>query len=436
MSREASAELTVREAGQSYTKVADKVSDIVLKRPGQLSWLMAFVITGGLVFVLAYSIGYLFWKGVGIWAIDIPVAWGFAILNYVFWIAIAMSGTFISAALLLSRQHWRTSINRFAETMTVLAIANAGLFPLLHLGSPWIFFYLFPYPNRMELWPQFRSPLIWDVFAVTIYFFASLAFWYVGMLPDLALLRDRAKGKLGKAFYGLLAAGWRGGSRTWKRQQTTYLLLAALGLPLVISVHSVTAADFAAALPRWWHETVFPPYFVGGAIFSGFAMALIIAIPLRAIYGLHDYITLKHIDNCGKLMLLAGLVVTWGYISEIWSSWYSGSVYDWYQTWNYAAGPIAWCFWLAIACNVGITQLLWFPKVRRNVPLMFFLAVLIQLGMWTERYMIVVPVLSRTTSCPAPGAPTTRRSSTGPPSSERSDCSASASSSSCGFSRS
>ena len=381
--------------GVTCETIVEKVGGLALQRPISKPWLLALTVASGLGGVLALSIAWLFYEGTGVWGINQPVAWGFAISNYVFWVAIAMGGTFISSALLLSRQHWRTSINRFAETMTLLAAMNAGLYPLLHLGSPWKFYYLFPYPNTMDLWPQFRSPLIWDVVAVTLYMAVSVSLWYVGMIPDLAMLRDRATRRPQKLIYGFFALGWRGSSRHWKRYQVTYLLLAGLTVPVVFSVHSVTAADFATTLLPWWHETIFPPYFIGGAIFSGVAMAVLLAIPMRFVYGLHHYITDNHLNSAGKLILAGGLVVTYSYCSEVWMSWYSGDQYDWFQTLNYFGGSYAWTWWLAVSCNAVIPQLLWFPRVRRNAAMMFMICCIILVGMWTERFMILVPVLQR-----------------------------------------
>jgi Ni/Fe-hydrogenase subunit HybB-like protein len=384
---------TVLAPGITCDVIAAKVGGLT-ERPIRPMWLAFFGLATLLSFLLLCSIIQLFYEGVGVWGINQPVAWGFAISNYVFWVAIAMGGTFISAGLLLTRQHWRTSINRFAETMTLLAAMNAGLYPLLHLGSPWVFYYLFPYPNFEAIWPQFRSPLIWDVVAVMLYLMISVTLWYVGLIPDLAMLRDRSSGWWRKRIFGFFALGWRGSSRQWKRYQVTYLMLAGLTIPVVFSVHSVTSGVFAASLQPWWHETIFPPYFIGGAIFSGVAMAMVLAIPMRAVYGLRDFITDAHLNAAGKLILAGGLVVSYSYCAEIWMSWYSGDPYDWVQTLDYVAGHYAWMWWVAIGCNTLIPQLLWLPRVRRNAPLMFFICISVLVGMWTERYMIVVPPLS------------------------------------------
>jgi molybdopterin-containing oxidoreductase family membrane subunit len=323
------------------------------------------------------------------------VAWGFAIVNFVWWVGIGHAGTLISAILLLLKQEWRTSINRFAEAMTLFAVACAALYPLLHLGRPQYFYWMVPYPSTMGVWPQFRSPLIWDFFAVGTYATVSLLFWYVGLIPDLATLRDRAKRRFPQIVYGILAMGWRGSARHWRRYQDAYVLLAALATPLVVSVHSVVSFDFAVSIVPGWHSTVFPPYFVAGAIYSGFAMVLTIAIPLRAGYGLHDFVTDRHLDNMAKVMLASGLIVAYGYLTETFTAWYSGHEAEQYAILNRAIGPYAVWFWMLIACNVVIPQLLWFAGVRRNVYALFALALVINVGMWLERFIIVVVSLHR-----------------------------------------
>ncbi len=315
-----------------------------------------------LVMVLTAAVSYLFLRGVGIWGIDIPVAWGFAIVNFVWWIGIGHAGTFISAMLFLMRQDWRTSINRFAEAMTLFAVACAGMFPLLHLGRPWEFFWLLPYPNTMWLWPQFRSPLVWDVFAVSTYATISLVFWYVGLIPDLATLRDKTRSYFGRIGYGFFALGWRGSARHWQRYQTAYLLLAGLAAPLVVSVHSVVGMDFAAAQLPGWHSTIFPPYFVAGAIFSGFAMVLTLAIPLRWAYGLQDFITIRHLENCAKLMLVTGLIVAYGYAAEAFYGWLSGNEFDMYMNVNRMVGHYWLTYWVLIFCNVIYAAIALVPR--------------------------------------------------------------------------
>jgi molybdopterin-containing oxidoreductase family membrane subunit len=345
--------------------------------------------------LLLLSITYLFVRGTGIWGINIPVAWGFAIINMVWWIGIGHAGTLISAVLLLLRQEWRTSINRFAEAMTLFALACAGLFPILHLGRPALFYWLLPYPNTMGLWPQWRSPLVWDVFAISTYVLVSLLFWYIGLMPDLATMRDRARNRFVRMLYGILAMGWRGAASHWQRYQTAYFLLAALATPLVLSVHSVVGMDFAYSIVPGWHSTIFPPYFVAGAVFSGFAMVVNIAIPLRAIFGLQDFITLRHLNNMAKVILATGLIVGYGYMLEVFIPWYSGNEYEWFIAVNRAVGPYAPAFWAMITCNVLVIQALWFRSVRTNVWLLFPIAIIVNIGMWLERFVIIVTSLHR-----------------------------------------
>ncbi|HEY3245872.1 MAG TPA: NrfD/PsrC family molybdoenzyme membrane anchor subunit, partial [Phycisphaerae bacterium] len=308
---------------------------------------------------------------------------------------IGHAGTLISAILLLMRQKWRTSINRFAEAMTLFAVACAMLFPLLHLGRPWLFYWLLPYPNTMSLWPQFRSPLIWDVFAVFTYGTVSLIFWYVGLVPDMATLRDRARRPFSRIAYGILSMGWRGSARHWLRYETAYLLLAGLATPLVISVHSVVSFDFAVAIVPGWHSTIFPPYFVAGAIFSGFAMVMTLAIPIRRFYHLEDFITLRHLTNMAKVMLATGLIVDYGYLMEGFMSWYSGSPFEQYVMLNRILGPYWPVFWGVMFCNVAAPQVLWWRRARTNVLTLFVVALIVNVGMWLERFMIVVTSLHR-----------------------------------------
>jgi Ni/Fe-hydrogenase subunit HybB-like protein len=344
---------------------------------------------------LMVAITYLLVKGVGIWGVDIPIAWGFAITNFVWWIGIGHAGTLISAILLLLKQTWRTSINRFAEAMTLFAVACAGLFPLLHLGRPWLAYWLFPYPSTMGVWPQFRSPLVWDVFAVSTYGLVSLIFWYVGLIPDFATLRDRSQSRYGRVIYGILAMGWRGSARHWQRYEMAYLLLAGLATPLVVSVHTVVSFDFAIAIVPGWHTTIFPPYFVAGAIYSGFAMVLTLAIPIRAVYGLEDFITMRHLQNMAKILLVTGLMVAYGYTCEAFISWYSVDTFERFMSWNRLTGPYAPVYWLLIFCNVVFPQVLWFRRVRSSVPFLFVIALVVNVGMWLERFIIVVTSLHR-----------------------------------------
>lgn len=381
--------------GHTFGSITDKISAITQGQPTSRRWWLGFGATFLLVVMLHFAIAYLLVQGVGIWGVNIPVAWGFAIVNFVWWIGIGHAGTLISAILLLLRQRWRTSINRFAEAMTLFAVACAGLFPLIHMGRPWFFYWLLPYPNTMDLWPQWRSPLVWDVFAVSTYFLVSLLFWYVGLIPDLATLRDRSTSRVGQIVYGILAMGWRGSARHWHRYEVAYVLLAALATPLVVSVHTVVSFDFAVAILPGWHSTIFPPYFVAGALFSGFAMVLTLAIPIRALYGLQDFITLRHLNNMAKIMLATGLMVTYGYVMELFMSWYSGNEFDQYTTVNRMFGPYAPIYWAMLACNCLIPQLLWIERIRMSPTALFVLSLLVNVGMWTERFVIVVTSLHR-----------------------------------------
>src|SRR5436853_2426976 len=357
----------VIEPGYTFGTVTDKISAIVLKRPTSTGWFIGFGIAFMVTMMLLFALGYLFIKGTGIWGINIPIGWGFAIVNFVWWIGIGHAGTLISAILLLLRQSWRNSINRFAEAMTLFAVASAGIFPLLHVGRPWLAYWLFPYPNTMNYWPQFRSPLVWDVFAVSTYFTISAVFWFAGLIPDFATLRDRSEKRWVKMVYGMLSFGWRGSARHWHRYETMYLLLAGLPTPLVLSVHTVVSSDFAIGIVPGWHTTIFPPYFVAGAIYSGFAMVLTLAIPIRAIYGLDDFITLRHLQNMAKVMLVTCLIVAYGYMTEMFIAWYSGDKFEMFVPWNRITGPYGFAYWALILCNVVIPQALWLRTVRTNV---------------------------------------------------------------------
>jgi Ni/Fe-hydrogenase subunit HybB-like protein len=380
---------------QTYESVTETIGSIVLTRKHPRSWLVGFAIGFALLMLFLVAVTWLLYRGIGVWGVNIPVAWGFAIVNFVWWIGIGHAGTFISAILLLLHQKWRTSINRFTEAMTLFAVACAGMFPLLHLGRPWLAYWLLPYPDTMGLWPQFRSPLVWDVFAVSTYFTVSLIFWYIGLIPDLATLRDRATSRRKKIVYGVLAFGWRGSAIHWQRHQSAYLLLAGLATPLVLSVHSVVSFDFSVAIVPGWHSTIFPPYFVAGAIYSGFAMVLNIIIPIRKLYGLENLITLRVLNNAANVMLATGMMVTYGYIMEAFMAWYSGEVFDQYMMANRAFGPYWWAFWALMLTNVLLPQLLWLRRVRTNLVSLFFVALSINVGMWLERFVIVVTSLHR-----------------------------------------
>jgi Ni/Fe-hydrogenase subunit HybB-like protein len=381
--------------GHTFATITDKISAIVLTRRTPAGWFVGFAIGVSFLLFLMVAVTWLLIKGVGIWGINIPIGWGFAIVNFVWWIGIGHAGTLISAILLLLHQQWRTSINRFAEAMTLFAVACAGMFPILHMGRPWLAYWMFPLPNTMEVWPQFRSPLIWDVFAVSTYATVSALFWFVGLVPDLATLRDRAPSKIGRIIYGALALGWRGSARHWARYESAYLLLAGLATPLVVSVHTVVSFDFSIAIVPGWHTTIFPPYFVAGAIYSGFAMVLTIAIPLRWAYGLQDFITKRHLENMAKVMLATGLIVAYGYAIEAFTSFYSADGYERFMTLNRLTGPYWPAYWALILTNVIIPQLLWFKRVRANIFGLFALALVVNTGMWLERFVIVVTSLHR-----------------------------------------
>jgi Ni/Fe-hydrogenase subunit HybB-like protein len=371
------------------------IADIVLNPPAGRGWRLGFLAALALTLFFFYAIGYLFTVGVGIWGIDIPVAWGFAITNYVWWIGIGMAGTFISAALLLLRQPWRTSINRAAETMTVFAVGIAGLFPVMHLGRPWFFYWLFPYPDIMNLWPQWRSALAWDFYAILAYVVVSLLFWYTGMIPDLATLRDRARSRGRQVLYALFALGWRGEACHWRRHELASRLLAGIAVPLVFSVHSMVALDFSEGNTPGWHTTMFPPFFVAGALFSGFALVAALLIPLRRAYALDAYITERHLDSLGKALLASGLIIAYGYAMEVFNAWYSGDRYEVFTIVNRAYGPYAPIYWATWVCNVIIPQALWLGRVRRSPLAMFLISIGVLIGMWLERFVIVVTSLHR-----------------------------------------
>jgi molybdopterin-containing oxidoreductase family membrane subunit len=382
--------------GHTFATVTDQISAIVLTRRTSLGWWFGFAVAFALTNVLMMSIAYLLFVGTGVWGINAPVAWGFAIINFVWWIGIGHAGTLISAILLLFKQTWRTSINRFAEAMTLFAVACAAIFPILHTGRPWLAIYwLFPYPNTMDVWPQFRSPLIWDVFAVSTYATVSLLFWFVGLIPDLATLRDRSQSRVGRVLYGALAMGWRGSAHHWHRYETAYLLLAGLATPLVVSVHTIVSFDFAVSVVPGWHATVFPPYFVAGAIYSGFAMVLTLAIPIRKVYGLQDFITERHLNNMAKILLVTGLIVAYGYMIEAFMAWYSANTYETYMMRNRMTGPYGPFYWALIFCNGLTPQLLWIKQLRTNVVILFVISLIVNVGMWLERFVIVVTSLHR-----------------------------------------
>jgi Ni/Fe-hydrogenase subunit HybB-like protein len=388
-------QISVIAPGYTFGTVTDQIASVVLTGRTPLFWLACFTVGFALLLIFLWAVALLLFKGVGIWGIQKPVMWGFAITNFVWWIGIGHAGTLISAILLLLNQRWRNSINRFAEAMTIFAVMCAGMFPLLHLGRPWLFYWLFPYPNTMGVQPQFRSPLVWDVFAVSTYFTVSLLFWYVGLMPDLATLRDRSRNRFARFVYGIMAMGWRGSAQHWSIYETASLLLAGLATPLVLSVHTVVSFDFTIAIVPGWHSTFFPPYFVAGAIYSGFAMVLALAIPLRSIYGLQGLITIRHLDNSAKLMLGTGMIVAYAYIMETFTAWYSTNPFEQQAIWNRMVGPYAPAYWWLLSCNVLALQALWFKRVRTSPALLFIWSMIVLTGMWLERFVIIVSSLAQ-----------------------------------------
>jgi Ni/Fe-hydrogenase subunit HybB-like protein len=376
-----------------------KLTDVVLrvseaKRP-PLGWYIAFTIAVGMLGILGISIAWLFWTGIGIWGNMHPVVWAWDITNFVFWVGIGHAGTLISAILFLLRQPWRTAINRAAEAMTIFAVMCALIFPGIHIGRPWLPYWMLPIPNQMNMWPQFRSPLDWDVFAVGTYFTVSLLFWYVGLIPDIASLRDRATSTVRRFVYGMFSMGWRGSSRQWHRYERAYLILAALSTPLVLSVHSVVSFDFATAQLPGWHTTIFPPYFVAGAIFSGFAMVVSLLVPARQFFGLKEVIEMKHLEAMNKVILATGTMVGYAYAMEFFIAWYSGSPYEGFIFFNRAFGPYAWAYWTMVSCNVIFPQLFWFKGIRTSLWGMMIICVLVNVGMWFERFVIIATSLHR-----------------------------------------
>jgi len=385
----------VIDEGHSLASLSDKIAGIVLKRKITLGWVFGFLIAFGVMQALLAGATWLFVKGVGIWGINIPVGWGFAIVNFVWWIGIGHAGTLISAILLLLNQSWRNAINRFAEAMTIFAVLCAGMFPVLHTGRPWLAYWLLPYPNTMWLWPQFRSPLVWDVFAVSTYLTISAVFWYVGLVPDFATLRDSAKQRWKAFAFGFLSMGWRNSARHWQRYEKAALLLAGLSTPLVLSVHTVVSFDFAVAMLPGWHTTIFPPYFVAGAIYSGFAMVLTLMIPARRFYGLEDVVTMRHLNNMAKLTLTTGLIVGYGYMMEAFFGYYSADIYEKFMIWNRMTGPYAPFYWTLIFCNVITPNFLWFKQIRTRPLVLWCISIVVNIGMWLERFVIVITSLHR-----------------------------------------
>jgi len=360
-----------------------------------IGWYVVLAVSVSLLGLFGISIGWLIWEGVGVWGNNVPVAWGWPIVNFVFWVGIGHAGTLISAVLFLFRQRWRTSINRAAEAMTLFAVMCALVFPGIHTGRPWLDYWMFPVPNQMAMWPQFRSPLMWDVFAVSIYGLVSLLFWYLGLIPDLATMRDRSKTKVRQWAYGIFALGWRGSARHWLHYERAYLLLAGLATPLVLSVHSVVSFDFAVAQVPGWHTTIFPPYFVAGAIFSGMAMVVTLMVICRVVFKLKNLITLLHFDRMARLILATGSIVGLAYGTEFFVAWYSGNEFEMFAFLNRAGGPYAWAYWIMVSCNVLSPQVFWIKKARTSIPVLFTVSILVNIGMWFERFVIVVTSLHR-----------------------------------------
>ena len=382
------------EGSPDFHSITEAVSAPVEWEP-PLGWYITLGVSLSFLAAFGVAIAWLFWEGIGIWGNNIPVGWGWPIVNFVFWVGIGHAGTLISAVLFLFRQRWRTSINRAAEAMTIFAVVCALTFPGIHIGRPWLPYWMMPIPNQMGMWPQFRSPLMWDVFAVSIYGTVSLLFWYLGLIPDLATIRDRATTKARKIAYGIFALGWRGSFRQWHHYEKAYLLLAGLATPLVLSVHSVVSFDFAVSQLPGWHTTIFPPYFVAGAIFSGLAMVVTLMVFCRVIFKLEHIINLLHFDRMAKLILLTGSIVGLAYGTEFFVAWYSGNEYEFFAFGNRATGPFAWAYWTMVFCNVVSPQVFWFARLRTHMPTLFVVSILINIGMWFERFVIVVTSLHR-----------------------------------------
>jgi Ni/Fe-hydrogenase subunit HybB-like protein len=381
---------------KNYKEITDDICEPVETLPGK-KWFGLFSAAGLLFVAYIGVIATVVAVGIGLLGVNHPIAWGTMIVTFVFWIGIGHAGTLISAILFLFRQKWRTSVARSAEAMTVFAVMTAGLFPLMHTGRPWLDYWLLPFPNqRGPLWVNFRSPLVWDVFAVSTYATVSAVFWYIGMVPDFATIRDRAKNKVRKLVYGIASLGWRGSARNWSHYEMLYMLLAGLSAPLVLSVHTIVSFDFAVSLLPGWHTTIFPPYFVAGAIFSGFGMVVTLLTLVRIGYPkFKDYITIDHMEVMNKIIMCTGMMVGYAYASEFFIAWYSGNPYEQFTFINRATGPYWWSYWIMVSCNVIFPQLFWFKKIRRSIPIMFVISILVNVGMWFERFVITVTSLHR-----------------------------------------
>ena len=379
---------------KTYKDVTEDILRPMINRPGKV-WYLGISLSGSALLFGAFMIFWTIWHGIGTWGLNRTVGWGWGITNFVWWIGIGHAGTFISAILLLFRQKWRTSINRSAEAMTIFAVICAMLFPIIHMGRPLLGFFIFPYPNFRGLWVNFNSPLVWDVFAISTYFTVSLIFWYVGLIPDIGTVRDKIKSRFKKTIYNVLSFGWKGSARHWHRHEVVTLILAALAAPLVLSVHSIVSMDFATSVVPGWHTTIFPPYFVAGAIFSGFAMVLTLMIITRKALHLEDYITVGHVESMNKIIIATGSIVGLAYLTELFISWYSGVEYEHFVLLNRATGPYWWAYWIMMTANVISPQLLWIKKLRTNLVFTFCLSIVINIGMWFERFVIVVTSLHR-----------------------------------------
>jgi molybdopterin-containing oxidoreductase family membrane subunit len=389
-----SRELPVIQGRLSLAEIENLIASPLDEKPGR-KFFIALSISLSLLFIGVLSVGYLFYKGTGVWGLNQPVGWAFDITNFVFWVGIGHAGTLISAILFLLRQKWRTAIARFAEAMTIFAVMCAGIFPVIHTGRPWLAGYLLPYPNQHHLWVNFTSPLVWDVFAVSTYFTVSLVFWYIGLIPDFAVLRDRTMSKIKKIIYSIFSLGWRNSHRNWQHYEKSYMLLAGFATPLVLSVHTIVSFDFAVSIIPGWHTTIFPPYFVAGAIFSGFAMVVTVMIFVRKIFDLENIITLNHLEKMNKVILATGMMVGYAYAMEFFIAWYSGNPFEQFVFINRALGPYAWAYWIMVSCNVISPQIFWFKKLRRSIPVMLIVVILVNVGMWFERFVITVTSLHR-----------------------------------------
>lgn len=389
-----SKELPLIQGRLSLGEIEDLIAKPMSEKPTK-KYYMALGVTLTLLMIGAISLGLTFYYGIGLWGNNQPIGWAFDIVNFVFWVGIGHAGTLISAILFLLRQKWRTAIARFAEAMTIFAVMCAGIFPAVHTGRPWLDGWLLPYPNQHSLWVNFTSPLLWDVFAVSTYFTVSLVFWYIGLIPDFAVMRDRTTGKVKKFIYSLFSLGWRHSHRNWQHYEKSYVILAGFATPLVLSVHTIVSFDFAVSIMPGWHTTIFPPYFVAGAIFSGFAMVVTVLVFVRKIFDLENIITIDHLEKMNKVILATGMMVGYAYAMEFFIAWYSGVQFEQFVFINRAFGPYAWAYWIMVSCNVIFPQLFWFRKLRRSIPVMMVVVIFVNVGMWFERFVITVTSLHR-----------------------------------------